>query len=117
MSVVKERTRTFTHTCIVCNHIWISGSAEPVSCAKCKSKRWNYDEGHNTGHGIEFHIPVPIFDHSEKKELKYTGSRCPYCSGTTGIDSQRVVAFCYSCDFTWSLFGQPLGVVMGIGVQ
>ena len=59
-------------------------------------------------------LPAPI-EHTEPRNLKDIGTKCPYCGGTTGMHS-RGLLFCYSCDACWSLRKQYLGVIPNIGL-
>jgi hypothetical protein len=104
--------RPFTHVCKKCGHLWFSAMEEPCKCSRCESRNWN-----NANDVYETHIPIPVFDHSEDKQLPFIGARCPYCRGTTGTDSVERVQFCYSCDAIWNLRGQFVGVKVGIGVR
>jgi hypothetical protein len=60
-------------------------------------------------------LPSPI-EHPEPRPLKDIGTKCPYCGGTTGFSSNRKVLFCYSCDYAWTIFRQPIGVIANIGL-
>lgn len=60
-------------------------------------------------------LPKPI-EHPEPRPLKDIGVKCPYCGGTTGFSSNRRVLFCYSCDYAWSIFKEPIGVIPNIGL-
>jgi hypothetical protein len=105
--------RPFTHVCKKCGHLWFSVLEEPTKCAGCDSRNWNNNE-----ESREIYIPIPVFDHSEKKRLKSIGSKCPYCNGTTGVDGVERVAFCYSCDAVFDIiYGEFIGVKAGIGVR
>jgi hypothetical protein len=108
----KSKKTTFLHECKVCGAIWFSTLQSPVECGACRSRDW-FD---GVKRSCEIYIPIPTFDHSEKRKLKGLGCKCPYCNGTTGIDSVERVAFCYSCDFCWDLSLNPLGVKEGIGI-
>jgi len=66
-------------------------------------------------HGVAHPLPTPI-KHTEKKPLKQLGCPCPYCHGTTGFHFIEKVIICYSCDFSWDYFGNPLGVIKNVGV-
>lgn len=106
------RERSFTHVCKQCNHMWFSALEEPTKCARCESRGWNKE-----GEVRDLYIPLPVFNHDGKKNLPFIGAKCPYCRGTTGIDSVEKISFCYSCDYCWDLYGNPLGVKMGIGAR
>lgn len=105
--------KQFTHICLRCGGTWESHVENPYRCVKCRSRVWN------TGGlpKVEAYRPLPQFDHTENKSLLFIGSRCPYCRGTTGIDGIEGIQFCYSCDYSWDLKGNPLGVKVGIGVR
>lgn len=103
----------YSHTCLRCGGTWESSVENPQCCAKCRSKAWNNGDLPR----IEVYRPLPQFAHTESKVLLFIGSKCPYCKGTTGIDSIERVQFCYSCDYSWDLKGKPLGVKVGIGVR
>jgi hypothetical protein len=105
--------KKFSHTCYRCGGYWESVVEKPQCCAKCRSKVWDKSDIPK----IEIYVPIPKFNHEEEKSLPFIGSKCPYCKGTTGIDSVGMVQFCYSCDFCWNLQGIPLGVKIGIGVR
>jgi hypothetical protein len=65
---------------------------------------------------LESMVLTPV-DHTENKPLPFIGAKCPYCKGTTGLDTFRVVAFCYSCDGVWDCEGNFKGVLQGIGLR
>jgi hypothetical protein len=87
----------------------------PDKCPKCESRNWNNDKEDNQ---FDIYIPIPVFDHSEKRRLRCLGGRCHYCGGTTGIDSVERVGYCHSCDAVFDLISlEFLGVRVGIGVR
>lgn len=101
----------FEHECKNCGNRWESTTENPKVCRKCSSLSWK------EGKIDEQYVPIPKFDHTEKKELRELYSKCPYCRGTTGFNSTNNVLFCYSCDMTWNRFSkQPIGVIKGIGL-
>ncbi len=61
-------------------------------------------------------LPKPL-KHTGKRPLKQIGMPCPYCHGTTGFHPFDKLIICYSCDYTWSLTGEPLGVIENVGVM
>lgn len=113
-----EKGEGYDHHCLRCNGTWRSRKESPVECNICRSKSWNIPIGEKSWQRNEIHIPIPKFDHSAPKNLSFIGAKCPYCRGTTGLDTFRVVAFCYSCDFCWKPTSlEPLGVLQGIGLR
>jgi len=100
--------------CQRCNKDWYAKTQNPTECSYCKSKVWHKPP---TGKENVIYIPIPKVDHSEKKTLPFIGAKCPYCRGTTGLDGYRGVAFCYSCDYSWTPQGSCLGVIVGIGAR
>jgi hypothetical protein len=63
-------------------------------------------------------MPIPCFNHKDSKKLPFIGAKCPYCKGTTGLDTFRVVAFCYSCDACFDpVTLEFVGVLQGIGLR
>jgi hypothetical protein len=94
--------------CGLITHLRLNG--EDV-CQKCERDLGGFL------HGVAHPLPTPI-KHDDNKSLKQLGCPCPYCHGTTGIDSYRCVAFCYSCDATFDLSTrQFLGVMSNIGIR
>ncbi|MFA5048892.1 MAG: hypothetical protein WC516_07765 [Patescibacteria group bacterium] len=111
MKAVRERN--FTHICKQCDHMWFSALEEPSRCPRCETRYWN-----SSSEVRDLYIPIPVFDHSEKKRLRCLGGRCPYCKGTTGTDSVERVGFCHSCDAIFDIVSlEFLGVQVGIGVR
>jgi len=54
-----------------------------------------------------YYEPLPTFDYSKLRPLRFWGERCPVCRGTVVVcNSGRQV--CRSCDSTWDLHGNPL---------
>jgi hypothetical protein len=113
-----EKGEGYEHHCLRCNRTWSSRKPNPLECNYCRTKSWNVPIGEKTWQRNEMHIPIPKFDHSSPKNLPFIGAKCPYCRGTTGLDTFRVVAFCYSCDATFSITsGEFVGVLQGIGLR
>lgn len=109
MPKLDENNANFYHTCINCKESWYSIQEHPVECAKCRARFWDK-------RAIELYVPIPVFNHKEKKELKCLYGKCPYCGSTTGTDSVGKFAFCYGCDACFSIVTlQFLGVLVGIG--
>lgn len=95
--------------CLKCGYEWISTVNRAKRCpnGECQTVNWDVEPE-------EKYIPLPIFNHKERKPLKCLNGRCPYCSGTTG--SKSGVLFCYSCDQTWNMITrEPQGIVDRIG--
>ncbi len=109
----------FKHECLKCGRKWDSNYEHPKQCPDCRSDYWwqPYVKGKPLeAQTLNDLIQNPV-DHSTSKNLPFIGAKCPYCKGTTGLDTFRVVAFCYSCDFVWTIEGMPKGVLQGIGLR
>ena len=103
--------------CLRCGKSWWSKKENPKECNYCRSAVYFKPIG-TENIPIEKYIEIPKVDHTESKTLPFIGAKCPYCKGTTGLDNFRSVAFCYSCDATFSITsGRFLGVLAGIGVR
>jgi hypothetical protein len=106
----------FELKCRICGGVWFGYTQYPDSCGICGTHLWNREAKTTQG---KADLPLPQRpDYSEKKCLSSLFGKCPYCRGTTGLDNFRCVAFCFSCDSTFSLTtGQFLGVLEGIGIR
>jgi hypothetical protein len=60
-------------------------------------------------------LPKPI-EHKQPIPIKDIGVKGPYCKGTTGFSTRHNIVACYSCDATWSLQRQYIGVMPNIGM-
>lgn len=78
-------------------------------CQKCERELSGWQNG------LVEPLPKAI-RHTEKKPLKHIGSPCPYCRGTTGFHPFEKIVICYSCDYSWSFRGIPLGKINNVGV-
>ena len=120
MARFNNGTATIKHTCLRCERIWYSDIEHPQECTNCRSRSWDKPYASDkviASRKLESMVLKPV-DHTEHKPLPFIGAKCPYCRGTTGLDTFRIVAFCYSCDMTFSLTsGKPLGVLQGIGLR
>jgi Zn finger protein HypA/HybF involved in hydrogenase expression len=118
MNQIDVKTAKYNHTCLRCGKSWPSNIPNPQECSKCRSRSWNVP-ANETARGAKYDVnmPIPKFEHKKPLSLPFIGAKCPYCRGTTGLDTFRVVAFCYSCDFAWTIKGEPKGVLQGIGLR
>ena len=118
MPKVNRSLLVFQHECLRCGRIWDSNVAHPKCCPDCRQHNWDKPRIRQTVlQYVDDLVQKPV-DHSVQKELPFIGAKCPYCRGTTGFDTFKVVAFCYSCDMCWQLTSlEPLGVLQGIGLR
>ena len=110
---MEKEKKTYPITCKQCGCTYNAYKEKPLECGICRSKAWDKDIKSR-----EYAVPVPKVDHSEAKRLPFVGARCPYCGGTTGMDTFRILSFCYSCDASFDVSsGIFKGVVQGIGLR
>jgi DNA-directed RNA polymerase subunit RPC12/RpoP len=108
----------FTITCKKCGKSWECRTEYPKECIYCRSRSW-YKEPTEP---VVVNVPLPKVDHSVPLPLK-EGGHCPYevvrKSHTIILNSDLspIKYYCSSCDAIFDLYGNSLGVKLGIGAK